>query len=161
MSTENFLGQIDLQKVKEYAISRFRLDSILHGIEHWNRVYYFGMKLAEADSNVNKRVVALFAYLHDCERKDDFYDENHGKRSAKKLLSLSETLLKDLSDEEFKLLYKAIAHHNSGKITNNPTIGACFDSDRLDLGRCGITLDPDLMSTEKGKQMALQEDLDD
>jgi uncharacterized protein len=161
MNNENFMGNIDLKKVKEYAISRFKLCSNFHGIEHWNRVYYFGMKLAEADSNVNKRVVALFAYLHDCERKDDFYDLQHGKRSAKKLYILSESLLKDLSDDEFELLYKAICHHNSGKITKNPTIGACFDADRLDLGRCGITLDPDLMSTQKGKEFALQEDLDD
>ena len=119
------------------------------------------MKLAQADSRVNKRVVALFAYLHDCERKDDCEDEQHGIRSAKKLFNISETLLKDLSDDEFELLYKAIYYHNSGMTTTNPTIGACFDADRLDLGRCEITLDPDYMSTDKGKEMALQDDLDD
>ena len=161
MNRKNFLGNIDLEKIKHYALSRFKLYSSLHGIEHWNKVYYFGMKLAESDSNVNKRVVALFAYLHDCERKDDCEDEQHGIRSAKKLYNISETLLKDLSDDEFELLYKAIYYHNSGRTTTNPTIGACFDADRLDLGRCEITLDPDLMSTDKGKEMALNDDLDD
>ena len=101
MNRKNFLGNIDLEKIKNYALSRFKLYSSLHGIEHWNKVYYFGMKLAESDSNVNKRVVALFAYLHDCERKDDCEDEQHGIRSAKKLYNISETLLKDLSDYEF------------------------------------------------------------
>ena len=36
----------------------------------------------------------------------------------------------------------------------NPTIDACFDADRLDLGRVGITPDPNRMATEKGKEMA-------
>ena len=31
---------------------------------------------------------------------------------------------------------------------------ACFDADRLDLGRVGITPDPKKMATERGKEMA-------
>lgn len=34
------------------------------------------------------------------------------------------------------------------------TIDACFDADRLDLGRVGITPDPEKMATERGKELA-------
>jgi uncharacterized protein len=35
-------------------------------------------------------------------------------------------------------------------------IGACWDADRLDLTRVGIIPDPDMMSTEPGKELAAQ-----
>lgn len=44
--------------------------------------------------------------------------------------------------------------HTSALRTGNPTIDACFDADRLDLGRVGVTPDPDRMATEKGKELA-------
>lgn len=43
---------------------------------------------------------------------------------------------------------------NTTHRTGNPTIDACFDADRLDLGRVGITPNPHKMATEKGKEMA-------
>ena len=104
---ENFMGNIDLKKIKSYAVSRFKLNSEIHGMQHWERVKRNGLMLAQFDPQVNKRVVVLFAYLHDCEREDDFEDEEHGIRSAEKLYDISETLLADLSEEEFDLLYTA------------------------------------------------------
>lgn len=38
--------------------------------------------------------------------------------------------------------------------TGDPTIDACFDADRLDLGRVGIIPDPGRLATEKGKELA-------
>jgi uncharacterized protein len=52
------------------------------------------------------------------------------------------------------LLQEACRLHTSAHRTGNPTIDACFDADRLDLGRVGITPDPNKMATEKGKEMA-------
>ena len=95
MKTENFMGNIDLKKIKSYAVSRFKLNSEIHGMQHWERVKRNGLMLAQFDPQVNKRVVVLFAYLHDCEREDDFEDEEHGLRSAEKLYDISETLLAD------------------------------------------------------------------
>ena len=37
------------------------------------------------------------------------------------------------------------------------TIDACFDADRLDLGRVGIDPDPERMATERGKEIANNE----
>lgn len=38
--------------------------------------------------------------------------------------------------------------------TEDATVNACFDADRLDLGRVGITPDPDKMATAQGRIMA-------
>ena len=46
--------------------------------------------------------------------------------------------------------------HGISHSTGNPTIDACFDADRLDLRRVGITHDPNKMATEKGKELARQ-----
>ena len=161
MNKENFLGNINLNKIKKYALSRFKIQSSLHGLSHWERVFENGLILAEADSRVNKKIVALFAYLHDCERENDNSDSLHGVRAADELHNISYYLLEYLSEEEFELLYKAIFYHDSGKTTKNPTIGACFDADRLDLTRCGITLNPDYMSTQKGKEIAINGGFED
>ena len=62
---------VDLEEVKQYAVSRFKLQSSAHGMRHWKQVEKNGLMLAECDPQVNKRVVVLFAYLHDCERRNE------------------------------------------------------------------------------------------
>ena len=57
-------------------------------------------------------------------------------------------------DQQFEMLQTACRLHTTTHRTGNPTIDACFDADRLDLGRVGITPDPNRMATEKGKEMA-------
>jgi uncharacterized protein len=54
----------------------------------------------------------------------------------------------------FDLLKEAIRLHTSGLTTKEPTIGTCWDADRLDIGRVGMTPDDKYMSTEVGKGMA-------
>ena len=49
------------------------------------------------------------------------------------------------------LLCKACELHTVCHSTGNPTIDTCFDADRLDLMRVGITPDPEKMATERGK----------
>ena len=48
--------------------------------------------------------------------------------------------------------------HTTTMKTGDPTIDACFDADRLDLWRAGITPDPEKLATEKGKQIAKNTD---
>ena len=31
----DFMGKINLEKVKQYAVSRFKLQSSAHGMRHW------------------------------------------------------------------------------------------------------------------------------
>jgi uncharacterized protein len=48
----------------------------------------------------------------------------------------------------------AIRHHTDGKTSDDPTVGTCWDADRLDLGRVGIIPSPTFMSTPTGKRIA-------
>lgn len=124
----------------------------LHGLSHWDRVYNFGQQLLTPECN--PLVVGLFAYLHDSCRVNNAYDEKHGPRAAEWIETLRDNLLKGLTDDEFHLLQEAIRKHTVCHSTGNPTIDACFDSDRLDLGRVHITPDPKKMATAKGAEMA-------
>jgi uncharacterized protein len=74
--------------------------------------------------------------------------------SAEMMNSLRHTLLKDLTDHQFELLQTACYLHTTTHHTGDPTIDACFDADRLDLGRVSITPDPTKMATEKGRELA-------
>lgn len=142
---------VDIEQIKQWAISRWTLGKT-HGVSHWERVERNGLLLATPECDVT--VIQLFAYLHDSCRENDGYDEEHGPRAAKMIEGLRKTLLKDLSDEQFKLLQEACRLHTSAHRTGNPTIDACFDADRLDLGRVGIKPDPEKMATEKGRKLA-------
>ena len=124
----------------------------LHGISHWERVERNVLLLATPECDVT--VIRLFNYFHDSCREDDSYDEEHGSRAAKKIFGLRKTLLKDLSDQQFETLQKAIRLHTSTHSTGNPTIDACFDADRLDIDRVDIIPIPAKMATKKGKELA-------
>ncbi len=136
-----------IEKVKQFSADGWVL-GVCHGVSHWERVERNGLLLATDE--VNKTVVQLFAYLHDKWRLDDGEDIDHGMRASENLLQLRETLLRWLTDEEFELLRKACELHTVCHSTGNPTIDACFDADRLDLMRVGITPDPKKMATERG-----------
>ena len=146
-------SMVDINQVKQRAISRWTLGE-LHGISHWERVEHNGLLLVTSECDVT--VIRLFAYLHDSCREDDRYDEEYDPHAVKMIESLRGTLLKDLSDEQFRLLQEACRLHTSTHSTGNPTIDACFDADRLDLGRVDIIPMPEKMATKKGKKLATQ-----
>lgn len=142
---------IDIEQVKQWAASRWTLGET-HGLSHWERVDLNGQMLATPECDLI--VIRLFAYLHDSCRENDSYDEEHGPRAAKMIEGLRWTMLKDLSDEQFRKLQEACRLHTTVHRTGDPTIDTCFDADRLDLGRVGITPNPKKMATEKGKRVA-------
>ena len=142
---------VDIEQVKQWAVSRWTLGT-LHGVSHWERVERNGLLLATPECDVT--VIRLFAYLHDSCRESDSYDEKHGPRAAKMMEGLRDNLLKDLSEEQFALLQMACRLHTIVHRTGIPTVDACFDADRLDLGRVGIKPKPHKMATERGKEMA-------
>ena len=154
VATETYI-QKKVEEIRRYVHARWTLGA-LHGIGHWDRVYENGQKLLTPD--VNPLVVGLFAYLHDSCRIDDGEDINHGQRAAVWIDTLRNTYLKDVSDEEIELLQEACRLHTTALKTGNPTIDACFDSDRLDLWRVGIIPDPARLATEKGKEIASNTD---
>ena len=120
----------------------------MHGITHFERVEYYGKLLQTKHTDAD--VIRAFAYLHDCCRENDGSDPNHGPRAADFIENWRYTLLSHLDDTQFGKLQDAIRWHTGLKSTNDPTINACFDADRLDLGRVGIAPDPDKMASELG-----------
>jgi len=110
------------------------------------------MFIAERSSAV-EHVVRLFAVFHDSRREHDGWDESHGARGAAYAASLRGTLFQ-LRNEQFELLDYACKWHAHGKLSDDPTIGACWDADRLDLQRVGIKPEASYMSTELGRRIA-------
>jgi uncharacterized protein len=141
------------EEVVEYALSKFRCDAgSIHGLTHWRTVAENGERLCP-DTGADPKVVRLFAYLHDHCRLDDEGDPDHGKRAADGLRQIPAPLL-NATPAQMKLLDYAIRHHVDGDVSDDPTIGTCWDADRLDLGRVGIIPDERYMSTVRGKEHA-------
>ena len=119
----------------------------LHGPRHWIRVSRVGLKLAKATVGADKEVVHLFALFHDSRRVNEGLDPDHGARGAELAQSMRATYTLHLNDAQFELLRYACGHHTDGDTSADPTIGCCWDADRLDLGRVGIKPEVDYLST--------------
>lgn len=111
-----------------------------HGINHWNRVASNGKAIGKLQGlkSADLLIVDLFSYIHDSCRQNEDEDINHGQRAAVMAWDLN-GLCYDLNRCSLDKLCNAIAGHSYGAISNDITIQTCWDADRLDLGRVGIT----------------------
>ena len=123
----------------------------VHGPWHWEKVEENALRLANLTHEADKLVVQLFALIHDSKRENENDDPKHGIRAAKHAQELFDQGKLPIDKEQLSVLMEACKYHNDGKTTNDPTIGVCWDADRLDLPRVGIIPNPDLMSTKAGK----------
>lgn len=80
-------------------------------------------------------------------RQNEYDDPEHGHRGAELSRRLHHEGLLPLADADRALLYEACNDHDRGLVTEDPTIGACWDADRLNLWRVGRKPDPRLLST--------------
>lgn len=129
--------------------------STVHGVKHWQDVWHYAEQIAENDPSVDIDVVAHFCLLHDSCRFDDNDDPGHGPRAAEFVNELHiDGLLTGLNINQRKKLRYAIRNHSIGLVTEDPTVGVCWDADRLDLPRVGVTPIAILMSTKVGKEVA-------
>ena len=144
----------DLEALWRHVAGQFRCDIYsTHGMAHWRRVERNGLLLTTrtgADGNV----VRLFALFHDACRIDDAEDPEHGTRGAALATDLRSKGLFTLNDDAFDLLQEACRGHTQGHLHNDPTVGTCWDADRLDLGRIGVIPDPHFMSTAFGREIS-------
>lgn len=145
----------DLHWLFDRAVKAYRLDlGGIHGPRHWRSVFRNAVEIAEADASVDPLVVRVFAILHDCQRENDHRDHYHGHRAAS---FLREEVLPDarleLSDRQAAQLVFAMRYHNRAVCGFDRTIGACFDADRLDLGRVGTEPHPGWLSTEAAREI--------
>lgn len=141
---------MDVGEILRALLASYRLPILgIHGVDHWARVYENGLRLAE-QTEADREVVALFALLHDSQRINESHDPDHGPRAAEHTAAIRRTHLK-ISDEAFALLYRACAGHTHELTHPDIMIQTCWDADRLDLGRVGITPHPSRLCTEAAK----------
>ena len=124
-----------------------------HGIAHWARVQGNGLTLAD-QTGANRHVVELFSFFHDSSRFNEHVDDGHGARGAS-LASRLKGRYFDATDEEMDLLHFACVHHSDGMTQGNTTVLTCWDADRLDLGRVGITPNAKYLGTEAARTDAV------
>jgi uncharacterized protein len=138
---------INIRLILEAALEDYVLPwSGIHGVSHWARVMENGLRLAE-QTGADVEIVRLFAVLHDSRRRNENWDPAHGPRAADFAATLRGRLF-DLPDIEFELLDQACRGHTHERTHPNVTVQTCWDADRLDLGRVGITPAPDRLCTD-------------
>lgn len=133
------------------------LQSRVHGLDHWFRVWKNAQLLIESEPGVDLEVVALFALFHDSMRVNDHDDPKHGLHGYK----LWERFFHHrdhgrlMSHRQREILFEACVDHNIGATSTDPTIGVCWDADRLDLHRVGIWPDAQYMSTNAARSLVM------
>jgi len=144
---------IDFDALWERVAKQYHGDIYsVHGPAHWQRVQQNGLLLASR-TGADATVVRLFALFHDSQRINEGTDDGHGARGAAYAAELRGELYQ-LEDGPFALLHEACTWHTDRDFSDEPTIGTCWDADRLDLGRVGMIPNPDFMSTAFGKEIA-------
>jgi len=125
------------------------LQSRLHGLDHWFRVWKNAQLLTAQQTSADLEVIALFALFHDSMRQNEHEDPGHGKRGFKlwEQLNQHQDIERFLSQRQREIFLEACVEHSSGYRTTDPTIAVCWDADRLDLHRKGLWPDARFMST--------------
>jgi uncharacterized protein len=136
--------------------------STIHGPSHWRAVGAVAAELAGVahghggpGAGPDPELLLLFALLHDAMREDDGRDLDHGPRAALLLERLRADGTIGLDDARAATLAEALHDHTYGTLSAEPTIGTCWDADRLLIGRVGIVPDPRFCSTAEGRRRAL------
>lgn len=128
----------------------------IHGPGHWVRVLRNGREIAARTPGADLAIIEHFALLHDSRRVNDDTDPQHGERAAQLVGRLAGDRRLSLSSDQVTLLMKACAKHEHGQVSRNPTIGACWDADRLELSRLSRRPIPNLLSTAAALDADLQ-----
>ena len=131
--------------------SAWRRDSAWHGEIHWRCVTATGLALASAEERIERCLVFCFGLLHDTRRENEAVDPGHGPRAAVFAGGLRAEGVLRLGDAAFADLTGALRLHSDGRVSANPTIGTCWDADRLHLPRVSIVPDPAFLSTRAAR----------
>jgi uncharacterized protein len=156
-TTLDAVSDLDALLAEVRAGSALRHSSV-HGEQHWRAVAQAGLVLCRELPRADAEVVFLFALLHDARRENENVDPLHGPRAAALANELAQTGAVALSAPRLALLEEACTLHDTGAVSANATVGACFDADRLNLWRVGWTPDPALLSTEPARRRPLLEE---
>ena len=140
------------KKLVQAVIKNFHMNPYrsIHGVSHWMRVRYNGLLLAPY-SGADPQIIELFALFHDSCRQNDGRDPEHGRRGGLLAKEFFDRGQLDCNAEQLEIIIEACNNHTSGYNHSDPNIGTCWDSDRLDLPRVGIDINPKFLSTDFAK----------
>ena len=149
---------MSLRLIIKTAATRFALDQRSpHSPAHWMRVRANGLLLSSI-TGADKLVVEYFALLHDSCRLNDWEDPEHGPRAAEFATQLFDAgFLPNLTSPQLHQLVTACQGHTYEHSHEDITIATCWDADRLDLPRVGITVDPLRLATNEASDSGLIE----
>ena len=122
--------------------------SYIHGDQHWRAVAEVGLRLLSDNRKADPMVVFLFSLFHDAMRENEDEDPGHGRRGAELAQEFQGRYFL-LPPERLGVLIEACAGHTDVRFSDDPTIGVCFDADRLNLWRVGKTPEAKLLSTDE------------
>ena len=127
----------------------WRRESAWHGEVHWRCVTATGLALGDAGTTrVDRALVFCFGLLHDTRRVNEAVDREHGPRAAEFARRAPRGRRAAPRRRAFAALTEALGLHSDGRVSADPTIGTCWDADRLHLPRVSIVPDPALLSTQ-------------
>lgn len=133
--------------VESVLSGAWRRSSAVHGEEHWRCVAATGLALADGLRECDRELVLLFGLLHDTRRENEHFDPGHGPRAAGYARELAGGGALVLGGARLDLLCDAIEEHSNGLVSEDATVGSCWDADRLHLPRVSIQPDPARFST--------------
>ena len=137
----------DIEAIHQHMteVARSSLD---HGERHWRDVARVGSVLCAEGVEADRDVLLLFAATHDTQRHNEFSDPVHGERAGELIRSLHGEGVIAIGDGQLDVLVEALVGHDRGLTSDQHTVGACWDADRMTLWRVGKTPDPKFFSTE-------------
>lgn len=144
------MNQQLLETILEHSTGK---NSRIHGPVHWAGVATAGYTLCETTPEADQQTVLYFAMLHDSMRESDGHDPEHGARAAELARRLQESGNLKMDAERLATLAEALTFHDKGLTTTDPTVGCCWDADRLNLHRASIKPKVRLMSTAAGRYL--------
>ena len=110
-----------------------------------------GLRLA-GETRANVEVVRLFAVLHDSRRVSEDTDPDHGPRAAEFAIDAYGAGCSTCPTTSSGCCTGPAPGTRTSGPTPTSTVQTCWDADRLDLGRVGITPDPRYLGTEVGQE---------
>jgi uncharacterized protein len=143
-------GQCGVDVVQFRNKQRFRQ----HDTGHFYRTALLAGHIAASTPGADFAGAVLGGALHDIGRRCDDDDPDHGVRGAE--IVARHELLDPWLDQILNpnIVIFAIQYHPEGRVTDNPTAGAVWDADRIELRRTGVLPDLTRFSTLAGKRLA-------
>jgi uncharacterized protein len=138
---------VDHGLVESVLAASARRESPFHGETHWRCVAGTGLDVVDGTGVGDRELIFLFGLLHDTRRVNEHVDPGHGARAAEWTRELAADGTLVLEPGRLDVLCRAIELHTDGLVTDEPTVGACWDADRLHLPRVSIQPDPARFST--------------